>query len=304
MLTGKSSILTIFVIVLLLSYNVACGQKEFINYKLDSSKTYMVKLRDGSEFLGNFLYKDSVSIVIRTESIPKIEIPRDKIRSIELIESSNIHHGRYWFQNPNATRYIFAPSAYNLKRGEGYYQNTYLFLNSFNIGITNNISVGGGIEFLSTFASLSAGDFQPIFYITSKIGFKVVDKFHVGGGIMAVSIPGFGLGNRNSAGALYGIGTYGSVDHNLTGGLSWGFINGDFSTRPIMTISGMTRISRRTALVTENWLIPGNGYYGLYSYGIRFFGEKLSVDLAFLNNKDIVKALSIGVPIVDFVVKF
>jgi hypothetical protein len=39
-------------------------------------------------------------------------------------------------------------------------------------------------------------------------------------------------------------------------------------------------------------------------YGIRFFGEKLSVDLAFLNNKDIASQLALGVPIVDFVIKF
>jgi hypothetical protein len=71
-----------------------------------------------------------------------------------------------------------------------------------------------------------------------------------------------------------------------------------------VTISGMTRISRRTALITENWLIPDNGFYGLYSYGIRFFSEKLSVDLAFINNQDIAKGLFIGIPIVNFVVKF
>lgn len=90
----------------------------------------------------------------------------------------------------------------------------------------------------------------------------------------------------------------------MTGGLSWGFINGQFSQIPVITISGMTRISRRTALITENWFIPNNGLFGIYSYGIRFFGEKLSVDLAFLNNKDIARSLFIGIPIVNFVVKF
>ncbi len=47
----------------------------------------------------------------------------------------------------------------------------------------------------------------------------------------------------------------------------------------------MTRIARKSALVTENWIIPfDEEYYGLYSYGIRFFGEKLSIDLVFINS--------------------
>ena len=58
-------------------------------------------------------------------------------------------------------------------------------------------------------------------------------------------------------------------------------------------------------MVTENWLVPSDGYYGVYSYGIRFMGEKITVDLAFLNNADIASdVLAIGVPYVDFVVKF
>ena len=66
----------------------------------------------------------------------------------------------------------------------------------------------------------------------------------------------------------------------------------------------MVIISRRIALVTENWFIPLDNYYGVFSYGIRFFGEKISVDLAFLNNSDIAEGLAIGIPYLDFVVKF
>jgi hypothetical protein len=301
---GKSLILTIILFISLFGSNVAVGQNKFDNYNFERGKNYIIKMRDGSEFIGNFLYKDSISIVIKTGLIPKIDIPLDKIKSIEVVGSSNIKHGVYWFPNVSARHYIFGPSAFNLKKGEGYYQNTYLFLNSFNIGITNNVSIGGGIEFLSTFVSLAAGDFQPIYFVTSKIGFKVTDKFHMAGGIMTMHIPGFGLEGGYTAGLLNGIGTYGNADHNLTGGLSWGYINGDFSARPFITLSGMTRISRRTAIVSENWLIPGSGFYGVYSYGIRFLGEKLSVDLVLLNNRDIARGLIIGIPVVHFTVMF
>ena len=147
--------------------------------------------------------------------------------------------------------------------------------------------MGGGLEFLSTFSGLASGKFTPIFYLTSKVGFKLNEKFSLAGGAMTVSIPSFGSESRHYAGLVYGLGTFGNPDHNLTGGLSWGYIDGNFSETPVVNISGMTRISRRIALITDNWLIPVDENQTIFSYGIRFFGEKISVDLAFINNKEI-----------------
>ena len=300
----EKRIMTIIFIVIFCSVSSVFAQEKIINYNFDTAKTYRIELQDGSEFIGNFLLRDSVNVVIKTSLIPKIEIPIKEIKTIQEVPASNIKKGKYWFPNPNATRYLFGPSAFTLKKGEGYYQNTYLFLNSVHVGITDNISIGGGLEFLSTFGTLASGSFDPIFYITPKIAFQVSEKFHAGGGVLYISTPGFDVDDRGSLGIVYGIGTYGSLEHNITGGLGWGFVNGEFSGRPIITISGMTRIGRRTALVTENWFVPADSYYGIITYGIRFFGEKMSVDLAFINNSDIAEGLIIGIPFVDFVVKF
>jgi hypothetical protein len=66
-------------------------------------------------------------------------------------------------------------------------------------------------------------------------------------------------------------------------------------------LGGEKRVSRRIALVTENYLLPTNHNNVAYSAGIRFMGEKLTTDLAIFNTSgsDI-----IGVPYVDFVFKF
>jgi hypothetical protein len=271
------------------------GQNINVGSPIDSTKIYKIELKDGSIFIGNILQQDSVNIVLRTSSIPKIEIPVSKIKSIDEVDKSNFKDGSYWYPNPHATRYFYGPSAIGLKKGEGYYQNTYLVLNSFNVGITDNISIGGGLELISTFAGK-----DPLFFITPKVSFKVAEKFHAGGGVLYARIPeGFG-----SLGTVFATGTYGTTDNNITGSLGWGFVDSEFSERPIITLSGMTRISKRAALVTENWLIPTDGYYGLFSYGVRFFGEKIAVDLAFINNRDIAEAIMIGIPYVSFTVKF
>ncbi len=298
-------VLNIFCAVFVILVLNAKGQNIPVSYPFDSTKTYVIVLIDGAEFVGNFLQKDTTTFIIKTSLIPKIEIPVNKIKSIDEVMPFNIKKGTYWFTNPNPGRYLFGPSAYNLKAGEGYYQNTYLFLNSFNVGLTDNISFGGGLEFISTFTSIANGNLNPIFYITPKVGFKVAENVNVGAGVLYLSAP-YSSTKRTSMGVTYGVGTLGSTNDNITFGMGWGFVDGTFSNKPFLTVSGMTRVAKKTALVTENWFVPSNDgtYYTLISYGIRFFGEKISVDLAFLNNKDIATVFFIGIPYVDFVVKF
>jgi hypothetical protein len=48
-------------------------------------------------------------------------------------------------------------------------------------------------------------------------------------------------------------------------------------------IGGQGRITRRVSMISENWFIPvDGGTEGLLSYGLRFLGEGLTVDLAFI----------------------
>jgi len=120
---------------------------------------------------------------------------------------------------------------------------------------------------------------------------------------------------------FYGVLTYGNPDYNVTEGLGLGFSKSNFGTSkskssafefgkyPMITVCGTARIARKIALVTENWIIPSSGnsgvtYYPVYSYGVRFFGETVAFDLAFINNKDIASILFIGIPFISCTVKF
>jgi len=297
-------------IAIFLAVGAAHAQTNFREFAFDSTSTYVIELLDGTEITGTYIGKTDELLFISTTSIPRIEIPFNQIKSIKVAAGSSMRGSKYWFPNPNATRYFFAPSGFNLKKGEGYYQNSYLILNSVNYGLTNHFSIGGSIELISTFSSLAEGSFNPIILITPKFGYPVANKVNLGAGLLFLSIPAIDNEPRTGAGIAYGIGTYGNVEHNATLGLGWGFIDGNWANRPVITINGMTRIRPNVSLVTENWIIPFGDdlvegrYYEVFSYGVRFFGKKLSVDLAFINNRDIAEVLLIGIPYVDFVVKF
>ncbi len=295
-------LLKLLVIVLLLTNaGSLSAQKYFSSYKFDSTKTYAIATIDDSRFIGEFKEKTSESVVLTTLSGTEIKIPFGNIISIDEVEPSHVKHGEYWFPNPHAERYFLGNSAIPLDQGEGYFQNIWIFLNTINIGITDFISIGGGLELISSF-----GAGQPIFFVTPKAGFKLFDKLHAGIGALYVSVPNF-ANDRSNFGSLYAIVTYGSHDYNVTGGLGWDFVKGEFTSKPMINISGMARIRKNFALISENWILPlaSEGHQDMIlSYGVRFFGESISVDLAFLNNAHIVQLIFIGIPYVDFVVKF
>jgi hypothetical protein len=276
----------------------AVAQTDTIQTQTTTPQRWIVETKDGNTIQGIFLGQSEAGIRLLTESTGEITIPMSAVKNFKILEERNFVKGEYWFDNPNATRYFFSPSAFSLKKGEAYYQNTYLLINSFNVGITDRFTLGGGFEIISTFTG------QPIFFITPKYTFPINDKWRAGTGILYVnstisdSFDGFGAG--------YGIVTYGNLDNNATLGVGYGYVEGELAKRPMVNLSGMKRISRKTALVTENWIFPSNSAFSgnMFSYGLRFMGERMTVDLGFLNNPDIAQELFIGVPYVDFVIRF
>ena len=263
-----------------------------------ADSTAIVTMLDGSIYIGDIISQGEGRIRMLTENIGEIEIPLEKVRSIKIVGPERFFEGSYFFENPNATRYLFGPSAIPLRKGEGYYQNTYVILQMFNYGLTDFLSVGGGFDVITPFV----GGTGPLFILTPKLGTQLTEKIHAGGGLLyanTLAADGFG-----GVGILYGVGTYGSRENNITAGLGWGFIEGDFDSRPIITVSGMMRASQRIGLVSENWFIPSDGYAGFISYGLRFMGERITVDFAFINSAEILEEILIGIPYIDFVVKF
>ncbi len=264
------------------------------------SSMYTVELVDGTTLTGELLSETEEEIEIQLENIGTLKIKRDRIKKLVPQETSKEVKKSYWFKNPHATRLLFAPTAIPLNKGEGYYQNIYIVGNMFNYGLANNFSIGGGFDFITMFANTGGNGWNPMLNVNIKSGFKVSDNLHVGGGGIFVLLP-----EEGSAGIGYGLATVGSYNTNLTLGMGWGFINESFEPKPFIMIGGMARISEKLWFVSENWIAPvyDDDYYLIVSYGVRFAANRIAVDLAFINSKDIISVIPIGFPFVDFVIK-
>lgn len=263
----------------------------------DSAHVQIITTHDKSTIMGRILEIREKEILFKSD-FGMTMIPIEKIMSIEMVPLSSLKEGEYWFPNPNATRLFFAPTARMLKKGDGYFADYYLFFPALAYGVTDNITIGGGMSILP-----GVDIDKQIFFFTPKFGLSATKDFTLGIGALIIKIPDFDDEDKSPlVGILYGVGTYGNPNSSLTLGLGYGFVDDELAKKPMVMIGGEHRISRRLALVTENWILPGVDNPGI-SYGIRFFGEKLSVDLALLNTLG-KEAIFPGIPYIDFVFNF
>jgi hypothetical protein len=255
---------------------------------VDSTRIQVLTMRDGSSLIGRIVsvQPDTVTFQMGFGLVP---IPIRDIREISETEAGRIHGGQYWFPNPNATRLFFAPSAQMLKKGEGYFADYELFFPGFAYGVTDNISIGGGASIFPV------GLDEQVYYVTPKVGVSVAERLHLAAGVLFAGTKG------GTGGVGYGVGTFGDGDASATIGLGYGFAGGKIESKPVAMLGGEKRVSRRIALVSENYLLPVSENNLVYSFGLRFMGEKLTTDLAIFN---VSGSNVIGLPFVDFVFRF
>jgi hypothetical protein len=281
-----------------LSILLAASEKD-IRFRLTvpaPTELQIISTARGDKLIGAIMSVKSDTVHFLTE-FGALKLPISIIEEIDLITKESFKHGQYWFSNPNATRLYFASTGRQLKQGEGYFSDYYIFFPGFAYGITDKFTIGGG---LSIFPGM--GIDEQVFYFTPKVGIKNSEKFNLAAGALLLRFPGKDEESPMAVGIFYGVSTFGSQNSSFTAGFGFGFVGREFSKKPMIMLGGEHRLTRRLALVTENWIIPG-APDPMVSYGVRFFNEKLSVDLALVNflGKE---AIFPGIPYLDFVFNF
>jgi len=265
----------------------------------DSTQTQVIRLRDGSSIVGRVIEVGPDTIRFAAAA-GTLTIARADIVELREVATSSMRRGEVWPANPNATRLLFAPTGRTLAKGEGYFNDTYLFLLSVHGGVTSRFTLGGGLSVLPL------DDFTDnALFIMPKIGVVATPKFNLAVGALA-GVVGAAVdeGESGSFGVIYAVGTAGSPDASITFGTGLAYAGGDFADTPVAMLGAESRLSRRIAFVTENYVIPNDDVSSVISYGLRFFGEKLSADLAFWLAPGEGDIRFPGIPYVAFSVKF
>ena len=221
----------------------------FAAIRLRDSQIYL-EIKDcyefsrGSALVGKLSQKDNPQAYAGAISF----LTNDILQNPERYKSSVAQTDTVIKENEHASRYFFAPSAYNLKKGELYGATNYFLAYDFQYGITDNFSLGMG----STIAAIP-------FYITPKLSFKVGEKSRVSVGDMLVLGT---WGTQFTMNLAYGVYTYGSSNSNVSLGLAYLTSSGaDLDTKlsqPVINLSAMGRLSPFMYIVSENYFSMGN----------------------------------------------
>lgn len=225
---------------------------------------YNVELLTGTSFLGVLQEANPQSLTFDARGLGVVTVQRTNLRQLLPLSAKQFRKG--YEDVGNATRMFFAPTAHNLRKGEGYVQSIDVILAGVNYGITDNFSVGVLLP-----VTPSAG--ISVLAITPKVSAPVSDKVSLGVGVA------YAFASGGSGGVGYGVATYGTNDSNVTLGAGYGFTSGEVSRSPVVVLGGNLRVSNRVFLVDENYIYSA-GVSGLV--GLRVAAPRLSGSLGIL----------------------
>jgi hypothetical protein len=244
-------------------------------------------LTDGSHVYGTVERESSSEVEFRTMVGALLTTPRDQILTIRPVVGRMIG-GEFRREDPNNTRLLFGPTGRALAKGEVYLGVYEALMPFVQVGITDRVSIGAGTPLI-----FNVDDWDRLYWLTPKVQVFSGNGIHVAAGVF------HGVAGDDHAGIAYGVVTRELKAGAFTIGAGLGY-NSDGSRGGVLMIGGEAPVRRNIKWVTENYVWDSAV---VSSGGFRFFGERLSADLALgfvINGEDPV----IPFPVVNFVYRF
>lgn len=236
----------------------------------------VVVLKDGQKLKGKLVSQDAAGVTIESSGA-RMQFPSASVQAVA-VPGSEAAEGA-WPRDPNRTRYLYSPSGFMLRQGEGYLSQTELLLTTVGFGVTDWLTLQAGTILPWLIYEPSTLPFT----VALKAGGSASEYVHLAGGFQVFAAPGLATG---AAGLLFGTVTLGTESLNL--GVSAGppFAIGSGTSelgRVVVSVSGNWRVARSIALVSENWFAQVEGSTEwIGSAAVRFIGDRLGVDAGFL----------------------
>ena len=236
-------------------------------------RTYTVEVKSGTTLIGTLTAAGADDLTFQTTDLGVVLLRRDNIKQLTLLTTEQARRG-YDYQG-NGNRLFFGPTARNLRKGEGTVQTIDIFLLGVNYGITDNISMG------ALFTWVPEAGTDNFFALTPKVSLPLNERVRVGAGALIFFQQG---GNVTLA---YANGTYGSADNNLTAGVGYAIVQGEYVSTPVFLLGGATRISRRVSLLNETYVLRVKDSFESATFiggiaGVKVSGQRLSGSLGLM----------------------
>lgn len=246
----QSKILIIPLIILFLS-SISFSQVE------ERKKSLVVK-NDGTEYIGTILKQDAREVLLLTDKLGEIYIPKHEIKSITELRNEDYYGEHYLGENIFATRYFLTTNGLPMKKGDSYAM-IQLFGAEYQAAVIDNLTIGGLTSWIGVPVIGSA-----------KYAINISDNFHAAVGILAGSGSWAAL---DSYGVLpFGALTLGNNKYNVNisaGYLTLG-IGGSNESAGIYSIAGQARITEKVSLVGDSFIFTPDDIVAIIVPGLRF----------------------------------
>ena len=267
---------------------------------LSAKQRVRITLSDGQTMIGRVKCKDQQCRITSSNGL-KIEIDRSSITRIDELSAreKNPHF------DANRTRYLYSPSAFSLKTGEGYLSQKELFFTSVAYGVTDHLTIIGGAAL-----PLWLGDAFNII-LGAKYSFDLDDHLRMAAGAETFNFPTASFGLILSFVGL----TLGDEEAHVTFNAGKPFAySGNSDNIPenssafMLSLSANKKLSKSARLITENWLFLSinqpRSNLTLNSLALRLQGESLAVDLGGILLGSDGDIFPIPIPWLDFAYNF
>jgi hypothetical protein len=271
---------------------------------VDAQKLYTVKLQDGQTLTGRIVDRNDSLVVVQLTDGTEIRLRAAAVSSIDAEKQAYVDsYGKLRYPDPNKTRYLFAPSAFMLKKGEMKLSQHQVMWTNFGAGITDYISVQVGAAFPLWFIEGGEG---MNFLVAAKGGGKVAPLLHLAGGIEMFVLPVEAF----SIGLPFATATLGADDYHvsLSGSAPFSVADGIAEMGDLYwyALCGFVRLGTHVGLLSENWIFHLPNAWGsdnevVLSLAARLFGRKFSSDLGLMFYPEV---LDIPLPWLSFTFHF
>lgn len=213
----------------------------------DTTKTYLIIKNDGSRYVGKILSQDSREVVLSTQDLGEIVIPKHEIKEIrELTNDEITDEGRLRRDNTFATRYYISTNANPISKGENY-----IIWNLYGPDVQFGISDDFGVGLMTSwFGSPIIGSAKYSLVKKNKVGVAIGTLLGTG----SWASPEYGIA------VPFGSVTLGEVDKNVSLSVGYGAVwsGGSSGGSALYSLAGMNRISDRVSLVFDSFIVTEN----------------------------------------------
>jgi hypothetical protein len=205
---------------------------------------YILTKNDGSQYIGKVLSDDGREVLIQTEKLGKIYIPKSDIKSLEILKNKkDIVNGEYHGEGPFTTRHSFTTNALPIKKGENYAM-VNLYGPEVHFAINDHFNFGIMSTWLASPLALAAK------YTIPSNNPKV--NFSLG---TLIGTSGYFNNFANFGGLHFGNVTYGDRKNNITFSAGYGYLLSAYDDPfrgPIISIGGISKVGAKASFIFDS----------------------------------------------------